>query len=184
MRCSDESESSVAKRYALPCYLQPTFQFTNNAAACTNFMRPPPPLLCLQATYFTTCVRLPRGKRLHPAAARNNPPSFLLSPLPPHSHCPRRYFPATFEADGCFTHATHVTSRLLETANHFYQDVPGPWVCLQISRAALRTAGIIVSRSIMIIIIYCVARHSTGILTLRCQVRDEEALPVGGKAAR
>ena len=80
MRYSDESESSVAKRYALPCYLQPTFQFTNNAAACTNFTRPPPPLLlllpCLQATSFTTCVHLRRGKRLHPPAARNNPALF------------------------------------------------------------------------------------------------------------
>jgi hypothetical protein len=35
-----------------------------------------------------------------------------------------------------------------------------------------------------IIIIYDVVAHSTAILTLRLQVRDEEALPVGDKAAR
>ena len=31
------------------------------------------------------------------------------------------YFPKTFEADGLYTHATGVPSRLIETANHFYQ---------------------------------------------------------------
>ncbi len=98
----------------------------------------PPVSVCRVASGYIHRQRVP------------TPPSFLLPPLPPHCHCPRRYFPATFEADGCFTHATHVTSRLLETANHFYQDVPGPWVCLQISRAALRKAGIFVSHSIII----------------------------------
>lgn len=34
------------------------------------------------------------------------------------------YFPATFEKDG-FTHATAVPSRLVDTANHFYQDPGG-----------------------------------------------------------
>jgi hypothetical protein len=53
------------------------------------------------------------------------------------------------------THATGVPSRLLTTANHFYQDVPGAWVCLQFTRTALRDAGIF--------------------------VKDEEALPVGDK---
>ena len=31
------------------------------------------------------------------------------------------YFPKTFEVDGLYTHATGVPSRLIETANHFYQ---------------------------------------------------------------
>jgi len=66
------------------------------------------------------------------------------------------YFPRTFDQDGCFTHATGVPSRLVETANHFYTDVEGDWICLQFSRSKLLTeCGIV--------------------------VRDEEALPVGSK---
>jgi len=65
------------------------------------------------------------------------------------------YFPPTFETDG-FTHATAVPSRLIDTANHFYQDVPGEWVCLRFKRSALRRSGII--------------------------TKDEEAMPVGDKA--
>lgn len=66
------------------------------------------------------------------------------------------YYPKTFEEDGFYTHATGVPSRLLTTANHFYQDVEGDWVCLVFSRSALRKCGIF--------------------------VRDEEAMPVGEKA--
>ncbi|KAG8466417.1 hypothetical protein KFE25_002173 [Diacronema lutheri] len=65
------------------------------------------------------------------------------------------YYPATFEADGHYTHATGVPSRLITTANHFYQDVEGVWVCVAFTRTALRDAGI--------------------------HVRDEQALPVGDK---
>jgi len=65
------------------------------------------------------------------------------------------YYPKTFEQDGHYTHATGVPSRLITTANHFYQDVPGDWICLQFTRSALRQNGIF--------------------------VRDEEALPVGNK---
>ncbi|CAE7306891.1 unnamed protein product [Symbiodinium natans] len=64
------------------------------------------------------------------------------------------YFPPTFEADG-FTHATAVPSRLLDTANHFYQDVDGDWLCLCFRRSALRKLGIV--------------------------TRDEQAKPVGAK---
>lgn len=53
------------------------------------------------------------------------------------------YFPPTFEQDG-FTHATGVPSRLITTANHFYQSIGGPWVCLRFSRTALKKLGIIV----------------------------------------
>lgn len=66
------------------------------------------------------------------------------------------YYPPTFEVDGNYTHATAVPSRLITTANHFYTGVPGDWVCLRLSRSALRRAGIF--------------------------VRDEEALPVGDQA--
>ena len=48
-------------------------------------------------------------------------------------------------------------SRLIETANHFYQDSEAPWVCLRFSRTALR--------------------KKCGIT-----VRDERAMPVGSKA--
>ena len=54
------------------------------------------------------------------------------------------YFPPTFVVDGNYTHATAVPSRLITTANHFYQDTPGEWVCLRISRAALKRCGIVV----------------------------------------
>lgn len=64
------------------------------------------------------------------------------------------YFPPTFDADG-FTHATAVPSRLLETANHFYQDVSGSWVCLRFRRSALLRLGIV--------------------------TKDEKAMPVGQK---
>jgi uncharacterized protein (DUF952 family)/mannose-6-phosphate isomerase-like protein (cupin superfamily) len=63
------------------------------------------------------------------------------------------YFPPTFDEDGGYTHATAVPSRLVTTANHFYRDSPGDWVCVRVARSALRRAGI--------------------------AVRDEEALPVG-----
>lgn len=63
------------------------------------------------------------------------------------------YFPPTFEQDDNITHATGVPSRLVDTANHYYQSDPHPWVCLRMKRSALRKCGIV--------------------------VRDEEATPVG-----
>ena len=45
--------------------------------------------------------------------------------------------------------------RLIVTANHFYQDVIGEWVCLEFTRSSLKRCGII--------------------------VKDEEPLPVGDK---
>lgn len=65
------------------------------------------------------------------------------------------YYPKTYEVDGHYTHATAVPSRLVTTANHFYQDVEGDWICVEFRRSALRKCGI--------------------------HVRDEEALPVGDK---
>jgi hypothetical protein len=66
------------------------------------------------------------------------------------------YYPPTFVEDGNYTHATAVPARLITTANHFYQDSIGEWICLEFTRSALRRCGII--------------------------VRDEEPLPVGDKA--
>jgi len=66
------------------------------------------------------------------------------------------YYPKTFEVDGLYTHATGVPSRLIETANHFYQDVSGDWICLQFRRSILRS--------------------KFGIA-----VKDEAAMPVGEK---
>jgi len=66
------------------------------------------------------------------------------------------YYPPTYEADGYYTHATAVPARLIVTANHFYTGVAGDWICLRLSRSALRRSGIF--------------------------VRDEQALPVGDQA--
>jgi len=65
------------------------------------------------------------------------------------------YYPPTFEADGNYTHATAVAERLIQTANHFYQESVGDWICLRMSREALRKCGIITT--------------------------DEPAMPVGDK---
>lgn len=65
----------------------------------------------------------------------------------------RAYFPETFVTDGYFTHATAVPSRLIVTANHFYQAVKGEWICLQFTRSGLLKFGI--------------------------AVKDEEPMPVG-----
>jgi len=65
------------------------------------------------------------------------------------------YYPPTFAEDDHLTHATGVPSRLVATANHYYQDSEGAWICLEFTRTALRLAGI--------------------------YVRDEQATPVGDK---
>lgn len=54
------------------------------------------------------------------------------------------YFPKTFFDDEYLTHATGVPSRLIDTANHYYQDSVGDWVCLQFTRSALKKSGIYV----------------------------------------
>ncbi len=51
------------------------------------------------------------------------------------------YFPPTYDQDG-FTHATANPDLLLNVANHFYQDVPGQWLCLRMTVDSLRAAGI------------------------------------------
>jgi uncharacterized protein (DUF952 family) len=54
------------------------------------------------------------------------------------------YYPPTFEQDGFFTHATAVPGRLLLMANHFYKNVPGDWICIELNHIVLQQkAGII-----------------------------------------
>jgi len=65
------------------------------------------------------------------------------------------YYPPTFETDGNYTHATAVAERLIQTANHFYQESVGDWICLRMSRKKLKNCGII--------------------------TKDEPAMPVGDK---
>jgi uncharacterized protein (DUF952 family) len=48
------------------------------------------------------------------------------------------YYPPTFDADGHFTHATAVASRLIETANHFYTSSKSEWICLEMSAKVLK----------------------------------------------
>lgn len=55
----------------------------------------------------------------------------------------KAYFPPTFEKDGYFTHATAVASRLIGTANHFYKESEGDWICVELSNKALRDLGIV-----------------------------------------
>ena len=47
------------------------------------------------------------------------------------------YLPPTFEADGNFTHMTADPTKLIDVLNHFYKSVPGDWVCLRTTAAAL-----------------------------------------------
>ena len=51
------------------------------------------------------------------------------------------YFPPTYEQDG-FTHATANPDLLLNVANHFYTDVPGKWLCLQMTVDSLKGGGV------------------------------------------
>ena len=48
------------------------------------------------------------------------------------------YFPPTFEVDGNFVHATSVPAKLLEVGNYFYKSNKGEWICLELSRSALK----------------------------------------------
>lgn len=52
------------------------------------------------------------------------------------------YFPPTFEKDGGFTHASTEAKSLIATANHFYQNSKDDWICVELSRSALKKLGI------------------------------------------
>lgn len=51
------------------------------------------------------------------------------------------YYPPTYEEDG-FTHGTANPQKLLQVANHFYQDIPGEWLCLRMTVASLQASGV------------------------------------------
>ena len=51
------------------------------------------------------------------------------------------YYPPTYDADG-FTHATANPAKLLNVANHFYPDVRGDWLCLQMTVDSLAATGV------------------------------------------
>lgn len=53
------------------------------------------------------------------------------------------YLPPTHADDG-FTHATANEAALITVANHFYTDVPGEWVCLQMTAETLGKDGLTV----------------------------------------
>ena len=55
----------------------------------------------------------------------------------------KAYFPPTFKEDGFFTHATAVPSRLVETANHFYTQTKGDWICLELSTEKMEQVGLL-----------------------------------------
>ena len=137
--------------------------------------------VCLPAFRPDRCIREDDSERseavstklgeLHAPAPNASPPTtqpnapsedcapevlYHMCPVPAWSAAKESgeaYYPATFADDGHYTHATGVPSRLIETANHFYQGDENEWVCLRLSRSALRRCGIF--------------------------VRDEKALPVG-----
>ena len=51
------------------------------------------------------------------------------------------YYPPTYEVDG-FTHGTANPAKLLVVANHFYPDVKGEWLCLQMTVESLKATGV------------------------------------------
>ncbi|KAK9815700.1 hypothetical protein WJX72_008279 [[Myrmecia] bisecta] len=53
-----------------------------------------------------------------------------------HKSSKTAYFPPTYEQDG-YIHLTKEPAFLLQVANHFYTDVPGPWVVLCIDSSKL-----------------------------------------------
>ena len=100
----------------------------------------------------------PAAKRAKVEPTEDQKPEVLYHMLPTPTWAAAKasgeaYFPPTFEQDDSITHATGVPSRLIDTANHYYQSDPHPWTCLRLTRTALRKCGI--------------------------PVRDEEATPVG-----
>jgi len=46
------------------------------------------------------------------------------------------YYPPTYAKDG-FTHLTQNANMLLGVANHFYRDVKGDWLCLELDPAKI-----------------------------------------------
>jgi hypothetical protein len=55
------------------------------------------------------------------------------------------YFPPTFWSDGRFTRASCVQDTLMRTANHYYKQVSGDWLCIEMDPALLRQSGIAIA---------------------------------------
>ena len=54
------------------------------------------------------------------------------------------YFPPSFHKDGKFTRASVHKEGLIDTANQFYKDTEGEWICLEINLKLLLNMGIVV----------------------------------------
>lgn len=52
------------------------------------------------------------------------------------------YFPPTFVTDGRFTRASQERSSLVDTANHYYKDSDGVWICLELNAQKILALGI------------------------------------------
>jgi hypothetical protein len=55
------------------------------------------------------------------------------------------YYPPTFWLDGKFTRACCNKDTLIDTANEYYKNTPGDWICLEIDAILLRQCGILVA---------------------------------------
>jgi hypothetical protein len=79
------------------------------------------------------------------ADSANLPPTlYHMCPKSAYRAASRTYFPPTYDDDK-FTRALHDPSRLMETANCFYQPTSPPeeeWICLQIDTMTLRVDSI------------------------------------------
>jgi len=54
------------------------------------------------------------------------------------------YFPPTFHKDGKFTRASVFKEGLIDTANHFYKESPGDWICLELNLKLMLDMGIVI----------------------------------------
>jgi hypothetical protein len=52
------------------------------------------------------------------------------------------YFPPTFVKDGRFTRASQEKDSLADTANSYYKDIPGEWICLELNAQKILQLGI------------------------------------------
>jgi hypothetical protein len=57
-------------------------------------------------------------------------------------HKKEPYFPPTFLQDGKFTRATVYKEDIVSTANEYYKDTPGEWICLELNVKVLYGLGI------------------------------------------
>lgn len=52
------------------------------------------------------------------------------------------YFPPTFVKDGRFTRASQEKGTLIDTANTYYKNIPGEWICLELNAQRILELGI------------------------------------------